>query len=192
MSCSAAYELAERTTRPLVNAHKASLSIAQKVSALALGESRCWRWSARSAGGEARAVLPRSPTPRTPIAPKVKRYGRGCYAPARVPQPPKPRHIAQTVNVRGSAYATRCTLQPLVARQCRGRGFGLASTADVLLTKPSIRTSRFSRFYGICRKNKGPTSGLEPLTPAPATSLLAYVLARTSASGNCAYLAGFR
>jgi hypothetical protein len=32
MSCSAAYELAERTTRSLVNAHKASLSIAQNVS----------------------------------------------------------------------------------------------------------------------------------------------------------------
>jgi hypothetical protein len=32
MSCSAAYESAERTTRPLVNAHKASLSITQKVS----------------------------------------------------------------------------------------------------------------------------------------------------------------
>jgi hypothetical protein len=32
MSCSAAYELAERTTRSLVNAHKASLSITQKVS----------------------------------------------------------------------------------------------------------------------------------------------------------------
>jgi DNA-binding NarL/FixJ family response regulator len=29
MSCSAAYESAERTTRPLVNAHKASLSITQ-------------------------------------------------------------------------------------------------------------------------------------------------------------------
>ena len=32
MSCSAAYELAERTTRSLVNAHKTSLSIAQNVS----------------------------------------------------------------------------------------------------------------------------------------------------------------
>jgi threonine aldolase len=31
-SCSAAYELAERTTRSLVKDHKASLSIAQKVS----------------------------------------------------------------------------------------------------------------------------------------------------------------
>jgi hypothetical protein len=39
-----------------------------------------------------------------------------------------------------------------------------SSTADVLLTKPSIRTSCFSRFYGICRKNREPTSGLEPLT----------------------------
>jgi hypothetical protein len=32
MSSSAAYESAERTTRSLVNAHKASLSITQKVS----------------------------------------------------------------------------------------------------------------------------------------------------------------
>jgi hypothetical protein len=32
MNYSAAYELAERTTTSLVNAHKASLSIAQKVS----------------------------------------------------------------------------------------------------------------------------------------------------------------
>jgi len=32
MSCSAAYELTKRTTRSLVNAHKASLSIAQNVS----------------------------------------------------------------------------------------------------------------------------------------------------------------
>ena len=32
MSCSAAYESAEQTTRSLVNAHKASLSITQKVS----------------------------------------------------------------------------------------------------------------------------------------------------------------
>src|SRR5215217_9744585 len=45
-----------------------------------------------------------------------------------------------------------------------GRGFGIESTAYVLLTKPSTRTSCASRFYGICRKNKEPTSGLEPLT----------------------------
>jgi hypothetical protein len=45
-----------------------------------------------------------------------------------------------------------------------GRGFGIESTADVLLTKPSTRTSCASHFYGICRKNKEPTSGLEPLS----------------------------
>jgi hypothetical protein len=32
MSCSVAYELAERTVRSFVKAHKATLSIAQKVS----------------------------------------------------------------------------------------------------------------------------------------------------------------
>jgi hypothetical protein len=37
-----------------------------------------------------------------------------------------------------------------------------------------------------------PTSGLQPLTPAPATSLLAHVLARPYASGFPAYLCGFR
>jgi hypothetical protein len=61
-------------------------------------------------------------------------------------------HIGQTVNARGFSYATCSTLQPLVARQFRGRGFGIESTADVLLTKPSTRTSSAFRFYGICRK----------------------------------------
>src|SRR5215204_215613 len=78
--------------------------------------------------------------------------------------PPKPGHIAQRVNARGFAYATCCTLQLLVARQRRGRSFGIESTADALLTKPSTLTSWFSRFYWICRKIKEPTSGLEPLT----------------------------
>ena len=41
-------------------------------------------------------------------------------------------------------------------------------------------------------KNVEPTSGLEPLTPAPATSLLALILARTGASGNQAYPWGYR
>src|SRR5215208_7738614 len=37
-------------------------------------------------------------------------------------------------------------------------------SADVLLTKPSARTSGASRFYGFCRKIREPTSGLEPLS----------------------------
>ena len=53
--------------------------------------------------------------PRTPVN-KVKSYGRSCYDPARVPQPPKPGHIGQTVNATGFAYATCCTLQPLLTR----------------------------------------------------------------------------
>ena len=79
-------------------------------------------------------------------------------------------HLSDGKCHRGFAYATCCTPQPLVARQCRGRGFGIESTADVLLTKPSTRTSWASRFYRFCRKIREPTSGLEPLTPAPATS----------------------
>src|SRR5215218_4360875 len=46
----------------------------------------------------------------------------------------EPGHISQTLNARIFSYSTCCTLQQLVARQCRG-GFGLESTADVLLTK---------------------------------------------------------
>src|SRR5918998_4781630 len=45
----------------------------------------------------------------------------------------------------------------------RDDAFG-KSTADVLLTKPLTRTSSAFPFYGICRKNREPTSGLEPLT----------------------------
>ena len=40
-----------------------------------------------------------------------------------VPHQPKPGHIGQTINARGFAYATCCTLQPLVASRCRGQGF---------------------------------------------------------------------
>src|SRR5215217_8527836 len=49
------------------------------------------------------------------------------------PHPPKPGHIGQTVNAREFSYSTCCTLQPLVARQFRGRGFGIESTADKAL-----------------------------------------------------------
>jgi hypothetical protein len=68
--------------------------------------------------------------------------------------PPKPGHIAQRVNAREFAYSTCSTLQPLVARQCRGLSFGLESTAEVLLTKSSTRTSWASRFYWFCRKKR--------------------------------------
>jgi hypothetical protein len=110
--------------------------------------------------GRGRSVAPIRPI----LRPQTRYKGRGCYAPARVSQPPKPGHIGQTLNAREFSYSTCCTLQPLVARQFRGRGFGLESTADVLLTKPSIRTSWASPFYGFCRKNREPRSGLEPLT----------------------------
>jgi hypothetical protein len=70
------------------------------------------------------------------------------------PHPPKPGHISQRVNARDFAYSTCCTLQPRLARQCRGLSFGLESTAEVLLTKPSTRTSWASRFYWFCRKKR--------------------------------------
>src|SRR5215210_5496405 len=38
------------------------------------------------------------------------------------------------------------------------------STADVLRTKPPTFVSGAFRFYGICRRKREPTSGLEPLT----------------------------
>jgi hypothetical protein len=68
-----------------------------------------------------------------------------------VPHPPKLGYIGQTFNARGFAYATCCTLQPLVARQCKGGGFGIESTADVLLTKPSMFLSGTFHFYRFCR-----------------------------------------
>src|SRR5215216_4716117 len=95
--------------------------------------------------------------------------------------PPKPGHIAQRVNAIGFAYANRCTLQPLVARQCRGRSYGIESTVYVLLTKPSTRTSWFSRFYGFCRQKREPTSGLEPL----ACSLRVIGQALQGCAGGC-------
>src|SRR5215211_5219996 len=106
-------------------------------------------------------VLPRTPSTRSSENSTSRHLGEAFST---VPHPPKPGHIAQRVNARGFAYATCCTLQLLVARQRRGRSFGIESTADALLTKPSTLTSWFSRFYGFCRKIKEPTSGLEPLT----------------------------
>jgi hypothetical protein len=50
---------------------------------------------------------------------------------------------------------------------------------------------RILRFTCKSQQNKEPTSRLEPLTPAPATSLLAHVLARPSASGFQLVYAGF-
>jgi hypothetical protein len=105
--------------------------------------------------------LPRTPLGRSSQHSTSRHSGEALST---VPHPQKPRHIGQTVNARGFSYSTCCTLQPLVARQCRGRDIGIESTADVLLTKPSIRTSCASHFYGICRYKREPTSGLEPLT----------------------------
>jgi hypothetical protein len=87
--------------------------------------------------------LPRTPLGRSSQHSTSRHSGEALST---VPHPQKPRHIGQTVNARGFSYSTCCTLQPLVARQCRGRDIGIESTADVLLTKPSIRTSCASHF----------------------------------------------
>jgi hypothetical protein len=43
-------------------------------------------------------------------------------------------------------------------------GMDEALGLSLLLTKPPTFMSRAFRFYGFCRENKEPTSGLEPLT----------------------------
>jgi hypothetical protein len=83
----------------------------------------------------------------------------------------------------GSAYATcsvPCT--HLQRTDANDKALRQWSTADVLLTKPPMFVSVLFRFYGICRQNKEPTSGLEPLTPAPATSV------RSVVAGVCSRL----
>ena len=79
--------------------------------------------------------------------------------------PPKPGYIVSDgqchrIRLRNLLYPTITCSTPMPRR----RRFGLESTADVLLTKPSTRTSWASRFYWFCRKNREPTSGLEPPT----------------------------
>jgi hypothetical protein len=54
-----------------------------------------------------------------------------------VPHQPKPGHISQTINARGFAYATCCTVQPLVATRCRGEGFRKVYCCPTA-AKPSI------------------------------------------------------
>jgi hypothetical protein len=63
-------------------------------------------------------------------------------------------HLSDAQCQRIRLKATCCTLQQLVARQCRGGGFGLESTAAILLTKTLTRTSWASLFYGFCRKKR--------------------------------------
>jgi hypothetical protein len=54
------------------------------------------------------------------------------------PHPPKPGHIGQTLNAREFSYSTCCTLQPPVARQFRGGGIGIESTADKALDTNTV------------------------------------------------------
>jgi hypothetical protein len=63
----------------------------------------------------------------------------------------------------------------------RRRRFGIESTAYVLLTKPSTRTSWSSHFCMFCRKIREPTSGLEPLT----CSLRVITQALQGCAGGC-------
>ena len=51
-----------------------------------------------------------------------RRSGEGFSS---APHPPKLEHIGQTVNARGFTYDTRYDLHILVARQGKGRGFGI-------------------------------------------------------------------
>jgi hypothetical protein len=46
-----------------------------------------------------------------------------------------------------------------------------------------IKVNLLTQVHGEAGEEEEPTSGLEPLTPAPATSLLAYILTCPSASG---------
>src|SRR5215213_7593000 len=62
-----------------------------------------------------------------------------------------------------------------------GRSFGIESTADVLLTKPPARTSVAFRFCVFCRKEREPTSGLEPLI----CSLRVITQALQGCAGDC-------
>src|SRR5215210_1205516 len=68
-----------------------------------------------------------SDLPRTPLGRSsqhsTSRHSGEAFSTA--PHPPKFGHIGQTFNARGFAYANCCTLQPLVARQCPGGGFGI-------------------------------------------------------------------
>src|SRR5215213_5904315 len=79
------------------------------------------------------------------------------------PHGPKLGYIGQTLHARGFANATCCVLPPLIERECKGRGFGLA-TAALLLPSPRLSYRGLFCFCRICRKKREPTSGLEPLT----------------------------
>ena len=62
-------------------------------------------------------------------------------------------------------------------RRRHGRDLGLKSTADLLLTKPPMSVSGALTFYGFCRRNEEPTSGLEPLTCSSYECAVAYIAA---------------
>jgi hypothetical protein len=99
------------------------------------------------------------------------------------------RHIGQTVHARGSAYATCCALHPFAAHRCKGRSFGIEATADVLLTKSPMFWSEAFCFYGFCRKEREPTSGLEPLTCS--LRVMHQTLQGFAWGCNAVYLEGF-
>ena len=56
---------------------------------------------------------------------------------------PKLGHIGQTVNATGLAYATCGALQQLVARQCRGRRFGIVYCLRTADKAPDTHTEAF-------------------------------------------------
>jgi hypothetical protein len=71
-----------------------------------------------------------------------------------VPHRPKLGHIVQTVDARGLAYATCATLQQLVARQSRGRGFGIVYCLRTADKVPDATTEVFILLGGLQEKRR--------------------------------------
>jgi hypothetical protein len=104
--------------------------------------------------------VPRTPFSRTSENAAPRHLGEPYST---VGHPPKPGHIAQTVNARGFAYSTCCTLQPLLARRCRGRSFGIVyclRTADKALDTNIVGFS----FLRVLQQKRRADERLEPLT----------------------------
>jgi hypothetical protein len=85
--------------------------------------------------------LPRTPLGRSSQHSTSRHSGEALST---VPHPPKLGHIGQTVNARGFANATCCTLQPLVARQCPGGDFGIVYCCPTAAKALDIRVGDFS------------------------------------------------
>src|SRR5215208_3891869 len=88
-------------------------------------------------------------------------------------------------------------LGPMTSAPAEGHELSLRGRVAVVGCSTKLRSLSKIPFHPLCftcksQQNREPTSGLEPLTPAPATSLLDHVLACPIASGYSAYLWEFR